>query len=317
MSQNSIVLPTTGTVSGLTMTQNTNNALDTLNTLNSGASAPSTIEAGMLWHDTTANALKIRNLANSAWIVLGLISETNGTFTAASSVFVGGATGGSANAQTLSSTTPGGFTLTAGNIVSFNSTYNNTGSTTLNVNSTGAVTVYKNGPTGTGPTALTGGELVYQNAYLAYVLSGTQYLLINPTLTPSNTYQASPSNPTSTTSTTYVMMGLAGSITPKYTGSIYFQISGVISNSGTGGTAAELYIGTGSAPANGAAYTGTQVGRATEISPTTGGGQYPFSIQGIATGLTVGTAYWLDLALAAVSGTASVINLSVTAFEIK
>lgn len=81
MSQNSLVLPTTGTVSGLQMTQNVNYALDTLNTLNSGASVPGTTEAGMLWHDTTNNVLKIRNLANNAWILLGAIDETNNIWT--------------------------------------------------------------------------------------------------------------------------------------------------------------------------------------------------------------------------------------------
>ena len=33
MSQNSLILPTTGTVSGLQMTQYVNNALDTINTI--------------------------------------------------------------------------------------------------------------------------------------------------------------------------------------------------------------------------------------------------------------------------------------------
>ncbi|MEI6730105.1 MAG: hypothetical protein WCL30_02505 [Pseudomonadota bacterium] len=76
MSQNSLILPTTGTVSGLAQTQNINNALDSLNTLNSGASAPSTISAGMLWHDTSNNLIKIRDQANSAWITIGTLDET-------------------------------------------------------------------------------------------------------------------------------------------------------------------------------------------------------------------------------------------------
>ncbi len=70
MSQNSLVLPTTGTVSGLTMTQNINNALDTLNTNGSGGSAPSSPEAFMFWADSTNNAFKMRNEANSAWLSL-------------------------------------------------------------------------------------------------------------------------------------------------------------------------------------------------------------------------------------------------------
>ena len=80
MSQNSIILPTTGTVSGLQMTQYTNLALDTLNTLFAGLAAPSSPEAGQFWHDTNNNQLKIRDIANSTWIVVGNIDETNKLF---------------------------------------------------------------------------------------------------------------------------------------------------------------------------------------------------------------------------------------------
>ena len=83
MSQNSLILPTTGTVSGLQMTQNINNALDTLNTLASGAGAPSSPEAGQLWHDITTNTLKIRDQANANWVVIGTVDETNKLFYAA------------------------------------------------------------------------------------------------------------------------------------------------------------------------------------------------------------------------------------------
>lgn len=76
MSQNSIVLPTTGVVSGLQMTQNTNAALDTLNTLSSGASAPASPSAGQWWHDTTNNLLNIRSLDNAAWIAVFSIDES-------------------------------------------------------------------------------------------------------------------------------------------------------------------------------------------------------------------------------------------------
>jgi len=76
MSQNSLTLPTTGTVSGLQMTQAANNALDMLNTLASGASAPGSPEAGQLWHDTTNNILKLRSLDNTSWIKLFNLNET-------------------------------------------------------------------------------------------------------------------------------------------------------------------------------------------------------------------------------------------------
>lgn len=81
MSQNSLILPTTGTVSGLQQTQNINAAIDTLNTLSSGATAPASPAAGQLWHDTGNNILKIRDQLNTTWIVLGNIDETNKVFT--------------------------------------------------------------------------------------------------------------------------------------------------------------------------------------------------------------------------------------------
>src|SRR5665213_2792844 len=76
MSQGAIVLPVVGTVSGLTMTQDTNTALDTLNTLWSGASAPGTPEAGQIWHDTTLNIIKLRSLDNTTWVSLFTINES-------------------------------------------------------------------------------------------------------------------------------------------------------------------------------------------------------------------------------------------------
>lgn len=47
-----------------------NNALSSVVSLNSGASAPSTTFSYMLWADTTNNILKQRNGANNAWIII-------------------------------------------------------------------------------------------------------------------------------------------------------------------------------------------------------------------------------------------------------
>lgn len=67
MSQNSLVIPTTGTLSGLSLVTDVNSALDTLNTLNSGGSGPSTTEADMLWADTTNGLIKQRDGGNANW----------------------------------------------------------------------------------------------------------------------------------------------------------------------------------------------------------------------------------------------------------
>lgn len=58
-----------------------NNALSAIVSNNSGATAPATTYANMTWYDTATNQIKKRNEANSAWIVLGTIDETAGTFT--------------------------------------------------------------------------------------------------------------------------------------------------------------------------------------------------------------------------------------------
>ena len=58
-----------------------NAALAAIVTQNSNATAPTTTFANMIWYDTATNQLKKRNEANSAWVTLGTIDETAGTFT--------------------------------------------------------------------------------------------------------------------------------------------------------------------------------------------------------------------------------------------
>jgi hypothetical protein len=58
------------------MTQDTNAALDTLNTLASGTAAPASPEAGQLWHDTTNDLLKIYSLDSTTWIPLFVLNES-------------------------------------------------------------------------------------------------------------------------------------------------------------------------------------------------------------------------------------------------
>jgi len=67
MSQNSLNVPDG---SGAAVRANINLALDTLNTLNSGPSAPANPEAYMLWADTGTGYLWQRNAANSAWVAI-------------------------------------------------------------------------------------------------------------------------------------------------------------------------------------------------------------------------------------------------------
>lgn len=57
-----------------------NAALAATVTQNSGATAPPTTYANMLWYDTANDLLKIRNEANSGWITLGTVDQTNNVF---------------------------------------------------------------------------------------------------------------------------------------------------------------------------------------------------------------------------------------------
>jgi hypothetical protein len=130
-------------------------------------------------------------------------------------------------------------------------------------------------------------------------------------------------NPTGTTSTTGVHAGLAVAFTPKTSGVALIIISGQGTNgNGDNGYKGAIRYGTGAAPANGAALTGTQVGgtiggSCVVSSSATGTVVNPFSRQAIVTGLTIGTAYWIDLEQAAVTGgTATFTNVNVSVIEL-
>ncbi len=76
-------LPTTGTLSGLAAVQDINAANSALAALNQGGTAPTPAStglsstAGLLWHDTTTNLLKLRDQADTNWMVVGSVDETN------------------------------------------------------------------------------------------------------------------------------------------------------------------------------------------------------------------------------------------------
>lgn len=117
-----------------------NNALAAIVSQNSGASAPATTYAYMLWADTTTGLLKIRNAANSAWITIGQLADigiqtgaqitasAGGTadaitasFTPAIAALTNGMTlfvrAASANTKTTPTFTPASGTITAKSIV--------------------------------------------------------------------------------------------------------------------------------------------------------------------------------------------------------
>lgn len=130
-------------------------------------------------------------------------------------------------------------------------------------------------------------------------------------------FQATPADPTGTANTTGLMMGLAGSITPAQTGRIVIIISGdVQNNTNADGAKFQIRYGTGAAPANAAALTGTTAGSLVNMVVAAAAQRLPFSLNAYITGLTPGTAYWIDISLAAVTGgTVAVKNVSITAHE--
>jgi hypothetical protein len=135
--------------------------------------------------------------------------------------------------------------------------------------------------------------------------------------------QKTPVDPATTSSTVGVMMGLSASITPVLTGKIMIIISGDIDNdTGDDGAQVQIRTGTGTPPINGAALTGTTQGGLVKMSVVVSGGatvvtRVPFSLNAIVTGLTLNTAVWIDLGLAAITaGNARVRDISISVVEL-
>jgi hypothetical protein len=103
------------------------------------------------------------------------------------SFFIGGTSAGSAGAQTLASVSPGVFTLTNGNRVTFIAGFSTTGATALNVASTGSLPVLKK--TTSGLATLAANDMVANQVYTVQ-FDGSQYELLDP-------IQAAPSPPPS------------------------------------------------------------------------------------------------------------------------
>lgn len=118
------------------------------------------------------------------------------------------------------------------------------------------------------------------------------------------------SNPTGTTSATAVMMGLGSTVvfTPSTTGRVFFWCYVTLTNNTLlDGCTAGMRSGTGTAPANGIAVSGTQRGATKSFtSAINNQGSMVTLVAGIV-GATIGTQIWFDLAVNAITGgTASV-----------
>lgn len=176
---------------------------------------------------------------------------------------------------------------------------------------------------GTGLTSITTGDLLYgsasnvisklgigaTNSYLT-VISGA------PAWTALATASSTPSDQTAINSATELMLGLAGSITPTASGKIMVTICGDIINGTTTALGTiRIHYGTGTAPVNAAATTGTSIGNIQVCRCASSNQRQGFSITAIATGLTPSTAYWIDLGVFASAGIVTIRNVAISAFE--
>lgn len=132
------------------------------------------------------------------------------------------------------------------------------------------------------------------------------------------TVQATPANPTGTASTSQVMMGVGGTckLTPVYSGRIKLDFHiGVANGAVANASTMTAKFGTGVAPANGVAVTGTSVGTNMVVSSPGASFQANAVVGGIITGLTPGTAYWFDVALSAQANTSTIQAIDCHAME--
>jgi hypothetical protein len=145
------------------------------------------------------------------------------------------------------------------------------------------------------------------------VSDGTRLKSVTPA-----SFQGSSASPAGTTSLTGVMMGLAGTITPSFSGRIIMSVSGNVKNNTIGdGAFMQLRYGAATKPSNGDATAGTAIGGIPQLINTASGTFVtPISSTAIATGLTVGTVYWLDVELRALTGgTAQLQSTAISAHE--
>jgi len=133
------------------------------------------------------------------------------------------------------------------------------------------------------------------------------------------TFIGTPANPTATTSTSAVHMGVGSTctITPSFSTRLFFNIQGVAMNSTANQvTAVALRFGVGAAPANGAAATGNLVGAQQAITVAGGNTSSGFSLTGLVGSRTPGVAVWFDVTALVSANTGTITNLTCTAYEL-
>ncbi len=126
---------------------------------------------------------------------------------------------------------------------------------------------------------------------------------------------STPGTPSGTTSMVGVMMGLAGTVTPTRGGPVLIVMTLQLQAGGAEQGSVRIRYGTGAAPANGAALTGTigspEAFIINEAQPL------PLALVALVTGLTVGIPVWIDVSLkSAAGGSVDVTTANIVAVEL-
>jgi hypothetical protein len=126
---------------------------------------------------------------------------------------------------------------------------------------------------------------------------------------------------TSAVVSTQVMLGCGAAgavITPTVSGRLLVTVTGYITTSSAPASISLTLQtgvgGTGQAPATGAPVTGTTRGMSIGLTPSSAV-WLNFALTAIVTGLSVGTAYWMDLAIYSATGNSITLNINTAAIE--
>jgi hypothetical protein len=158
-------------------------------------------------------------------------------------------------------------------------------------------------------------------ALVTFTAADTVWLGRAPRVTPVSAGFA-PADPSDTASTSLVCMGLGATcaITPAASGKVLVTVTGFAQSlTAAANITVGCRYGTGAAPANGDADTGTRFGAHADpvVKPGTTGVSVPFAFTGLLS-LTPGTSYWLDVVAATGTGAdhAKITDVGVTAVEL-
>ena len=186
----SLVIATTGTISGVAENTQINAIAASLATAQQSSTAPTTTStglssmAGVWWHNLTDNTIRVRDQADSAWITIGTLNETAKTFAPAGSsgsylALSGGTLTAGLTVQSGGiSITAGGLAVTAGGM-----TIGGNSSVTGTFSASGAVTFSSTGSFGGNVTAAgqifssSGGFKFPDNSVQTTAFTGSGYAL--------------------------------------------------------------------------------------------------------------------------------------------